>query len=148
VATPRSDDPGGPSGTGVRGGRLRGADALRLHLTLGVGLAVCAAAFVVEVSRALGGNTLSWAYVFEWPIFAAFALYMWWHLLHGQDGSRRSEAARPAAPARGAGSTRGTGPSPDDGPAEGDDADLRAWQAYLRDLEADDARRAQADGRE
>jgi len=139
VAPPQTDDSGGQTGTGGRGGRLHGAEAFRLHLTLGIGLTVCVAAFVFEVTRALGGNTLSWAYVFEWPIFAVFAVYMWWHLLHGQDGARRpKQGAAPVATA----ATR----SPGDTPSDGDDADLRAWQAYLRDLEADDARQAEADG--
>jgi hypothetical protein len=30
----------------------------------------------------LGGNGLSWAYVFEWPAFAVYAVYMWWRLIH------------------------------------------------------------------
>ena len=162
MAARRPDDPtahvGRAGDDGAGGGRLRGADAVRLHLTLGVGLAVCAAAFVFEMSRALGGNTLSWAYVFEWPIFAVFAVYMWWNLLHGQDGARRSRT--PPAPASG----RPTPGRPTPGPSAGgaraaapasasatspragdDDADLRAWQAYLRDLEAQDARHAEAD---
>ena len=138
MASRRTDDPTAGPGASVPTGRLRGADAFRLHLTLGIGLGVCAAAFVFEVSRALGGNTLSWAYVFEWPIFAAFAVYMWWNLLHGQDGSRQ-----PAAPVRAGDRSEGTdvgtpAGTPADAPA--DDADLRAWQDYLRALEADDAR--------
>ena len=35
-----------------------------------------------ELGRAEGGNELSWAYVFEWPLLAIFAVYMWWKLLH------------------------------------------------------------------
>lgn len=35
-----------------------------------------------QLMRALGGNTLSWAYVFEWPIFAGYAVFMWWKLTH------------------------------------------------------------------
>jgi len=31
---------------------------------------------------AVGGNGLSWAYVFEWPAFAVYATYMWWRLIH------------------------------------------------------------------
>jgi hypothetical protein len=31
---------------------------------------------------AVGGNGLSWAYVFEWPAFAVYAVYMWWKLIH------------------------------------------------------------------
>lgn len=106
-------------------GRLRGADAFRLHLTLALGLALCISAFVFEVIRALGGNTLSWAYVFEWPIFAAFAIYMWWNLLHGRHGGRpESEKSKKQ------------------GSAEGDlgqhDADLQAWNRYLEEMEAAD----------
>jgi len=41
-------------------------------------LALCA----WQVTRALSGNSLSWAYVFEWPVFAAYAVYMWWKLTH------------------------------------------------------------------
>jgi hypothetical protein len=66
--------------------RLPAREALRLHLTLAVGLILCVAAFWFEIKRALGGNALSWAYVFEWPLLAIFAVYMWWQLLHpGRD---------------------------------------------------------------
>ncbi len=69
---------------------------VRLHLTLAAGLALCISAFIFEVGRALGGNSLSWAYVFEWPIFAVFAVYMWWNLLHDtDDGRTRHRSARP-----------------------------------------------------
>jgi DNA-binding transcriptional regulator of glucitol operon len=30
-----------------------------------------------QLQRATGGNGLSWAYVFEWPLFAAFAVVFW-----------------------------------------------------------------------
>jgi len=30
-----------------------------------------------QISRAAGGNTLSWAYAFEWPLFAAFVVFIW-----------------------------------------------------------------------
>ena len=135
MTSPRPDeripDGAGPSG------RLRGADAVRLHLTLAVGLAVCVAAFVFEVTRALGGNSLSWAYVFEWPIFAVFAVYMWWHLLHGQDGSRQ-KGPRSA----GAGGAGVSASSSVDGALQ-EDPDLAAWKDYLRTMEADEARQAE-----
>jgi hypothetical protein len=35
-----------------------------------------------QYESARGGNGLSWAYVFEWPAFAVYALYMWWKLIH------------------------------------------------------------------
>jgi hypothetical protein len=61
---------------------LTSATAIKTHLTLVVGLALCAVAFWFELSRAEGGNELSWAYVFEWPLLGLFAIYMWWKLLH------------------------------------------------------------------
>lgn len=30
-----------------------------------------------QFHRALSGNSLSWAYTFEWPIFAIFVVYFW-----------------------------------------------------------------------
>lgn len=42
---------------------------------------MCVSAFVIELDRARSGNTLSWAYVFEWPILGAYAIYMWRKLL-------------------------------------------------------------------
>ncbi|MFY1672879.1 hypothetical protein ACN27G_23440 [Plantactinospora sp. WMMB334] len=30
-----------------------------------------------QISRALSGNALSWAYAFEWPIFAGFVIFLW-----------------------------------------------------------------------
>ncbi|MFC6022430.1 hypothetical protein ACFP2T_40530 [Plantactinospora solaniradicis] len=30
-----------------------------------------------QTSRALAGNALSWAYAFEWPIFAGFTIFLW-----------------------------------------------------------------------
>ena len=30
-----------------------------------------------QLRRALSGNGLSWAYTFEWPLFAIFAVYFW-----------------------------------------------------------------------
>ena len=30
-----------------------------------------------QLRRAEGGNELSWAYTFEWPLFAIFGVYFW-----------------------------------------------------------------------
>jgi hypothetical protein len=32
---------------------------------------------VWQLHRAESGNALSWAYTFEWPLFAIFAVYFW-----------------------------------------------------------------------
>jgi hypothetical protein len=55
--------------------------ALRLHLTVAVLVAACALLCDWQVHRALSGNSLSWAYVFEWPFFAAYGVFVWWKLL-------------------------------------------------------------------
>lgn len=47
-----------------------------------------------QATRAAAGNTLSWAYAFEWPIFAAIAVVAWWQLIHED---RAEVAARRAA---------------------------------------------------
>jgi hypothetical protein len=77
---------------------LLGAAAMKTHFTLVVGLALCIAAFSFELGRAEGGNELSWAYVFEWPLLAIFAIYMWWKLLHPGFTIRRVREKAPLAP--------------------------------------------------
>lgn len=79
-------------------GRLRGASALRLHLSLLAGLALCAAAFKFELSRAIGGNSLSWAYVGEWPFFAGFGIYFWWFIFSGKERRPRKGNNATVAP--------------------------------------------------
>ena len=96
--------------------RITGASAWRLHLTLTAGLALCVAAFTIEIVRALGGNELSWLYVFEWPLFAAFGIYVWWSLLTGRDRVRR--------PARSTRAASGV-----------DEEKLAAWSRYVGELE-------------
>jgi hypothetical protein len=78
--------------------RLTSASAIKTHLTLVVGLALCAVAFWFELSRAEGGNELSWAYVFEWPLLALFAIYMWWKILHPGFTIRRPREKPGVAP--------------------------------------------------
>ena|SRR3974390_3055689 len=56
--------------------------ALKLHAVILIVVPAFMAMCLWQVSRALGGNELSWAYVFEWPLFAGYAIYMWWRLLH------------------------------------------------------------------
>jgi hypothetical protein len=140
VAARRQDDHStGGRATDDPPGRLRGADAFRLHLTLVLGLALCISAFIFELYRALGGNSLSWAYVFEWPIFAIFAIYMWWNLLHGNDGSNRGRKPTTTTPFTGQVAAQ------PESPAVEADPDLAAWEAYLRDMEADEARQSEAE---
>lgn len=55
-----------------------------LHLTILIVLPAFAWLTWWQLGRALGGNTLSWAYTFEWPLFAGYACYMWWQLIHDE----------------------------------------------------------------
>ncbi|HEY5437814.1 MAG TPA: hypothetical protein VIJ99_02840 [Acidimicrobiales bacterium] len=77
---------------------LTGASAFKTHLTLVLGLACCVAAFWFELGRAEAGNGLSWAYVFEWPLLAIFAVYMWWKILHPGFRFRRARKSPTVAP--------------------------------------------------
>jgi hypothetical protein len=104
--------------------RLTGSDAFWLHFTLVAGLTVCCGAFAFELWRALGGHTFSWMYVFEWPLFAAFAIYMWWNLLQGRDRVPRPSSKSSTSPA-----------------SDRPDEKLEAWNRYVRRVEADDEAR-------
>jgi len=55
-----------------------------MHLTLLILLPVFAWLTWWQLGRALDGNVLSWAYTFEWPLFAGYAIYVWWQLIHDQ----------------------------------------------------------------
>ena len=60
--------------------------AVSLHVTAVVVVGGCVAMCWWQVTRALGGNDLSWAYVFEWPFFGGYAVFVWWRLVHEQPG--------------------------------------------------------------
>ncbi len=57
---------------------------------------ICVTAFAFELSRALSGNTLSWAYVFEWPILGLYAVYMWRKILHEDHAELTPPATHPS----------------------------------------------------
>jgi hypothetical protein len=89
-----------------------------------------------QVHRALSGNQLSWAYVFEWPFFGGYAIYMWWRILHeapagaSHDGPRTADGPGTTGPAP-AGTTAVTGA--DDG-SDRDAEERDAYNRYLSDL--------------
>ena len=51
----------------------------------------CLAAAWWQVHVALAGDSLGWVYSIEWPIFAAFGVYLWWFVIHDDpaDATRR-----------------------------------------------------------
>ena len=95
----------------------------RIHFGLLLAELICVPAFLFEITRAAGGNTLSWAYVFEWPLFGGYAVYMWRQLLRQENGER----------------FRRQRDVPDDPTA---DARLAEWNDYLSRVHGRDDERA------
>jgi hypothetical protein len=104
-----------------------------------------------QLRRALAGNTLSWAYTFEWPIFAIFGVVFWVKTVRDElhpapdSGRQSTQITLPAgagsgnAGLAGAGSRDGEsaggesagGESAGSGPA---DVELAEYNAYLARL--------------
>jgi hypothetical protein len=87
-----------------------------------------------QFHRAESGNALSWAYTFEWPIFAIFGVVFWVKTI-------RDEFKPPAAPAdtpielpASAGPAPGPGGGDSGAGSEADDPELVAYNAYLARL--------------
>ena len=96
-----------------------------------------------QFHRAEAGNSLSWAYTFEWPIFAVFVIVFWAKTIkdefrppaqaEGLDhvalpAGRDAAAGRPGAAPRRAGDE------------DEDDEELAAYNAYLARLTAEASR--------
>jgi hypothetical protein len=97
-----------------------------------------------QFHRAISGNTLSWAYTFEWPIFAVLGAVFWAKTIidewRGPDYvSKKKAAAAAANPASGKTAAaltlpHGQAASGDpDGTAD-EDPELAAYNAYLNRL--------------
>jgi hypothetical protein len=101
-----------------------------------------------QLHRALSGNGLSWAYTFEWPLFAVFAVVFWAKTIRDEFRIRRGEIPDPRAvalveaeslPAGVAGAVQASGAvqAPSAGPAEDEDEELSSYNAYLARLNAE-----------
>jgi hypothetical protein len=91
-----------------------------------------------QLHRALAGNALSWAYTFEWPLFAVFAVVFWAKTIRDEFRIRRGEMPDPRAAAAEAdrlpiGSVQVSTAAP----AEDEDEELSAYNAYLARLNAE-----------
>jgi DNA-binding transcriptional regulator of glucitol operon len=54
-----------------------------------------------QFTRASGGNSLSWGYTFEWPVFAGFVVFMWVReIQHERRGPQRPVPDEPELAAR------------------------------------------------
>ncbi len=104
--------------------------ALKLHAVILIVVPACMALCVWQIYRAVDGNSLSWAYVFEWPLFAGYAVYMWWRFVHEKpepaDATESENGHAAAIP-----------PSPAGPPAAKtaqEEAELAAYNDYLARL--------------
>lgn len=111
--------------------------AVSLHVALIIFVPACVALTWWQVSRALDGNTLSWVYTFEWPIFAAYATYMWWKLVHDDPAVAARHGVAPGAGPEvdPMGDPMGDPVGPEAPQAEPDE-ELDAYNRYLADLNA------------
>jgi DNA-binding transcriptional regulator of glucitol operon len=108
--------------------------ALKLHLVILIVVPAFLALCFWQITRALGGNSLSWAYVFEWPLFAAYAVYMWWRFVHeaAEVGSPpATTGSDPGGPLASAARTR---PAVDGAGEAEEDPALAAYNDYLAQL--------------
>lgn len=46
-----------------------------------------------QLHAAEHGNGLSWAYTVEWPLFAIYAVYLWWQLIHDRRPAEKIRTA-------------------------------------------------------
>jgi hypothetical protein len=94
-----------------------------------------------QFHRAEGGNPLSWAYTFEWPIFTIFGVIFWGKTIVDKWREQTGPAAAQQGPAL-AVASRSTGPALPAGahtPVLADDEadhdpELAAYNAYLARL--------------
>ena len=91
-----------------------------------------------QLHRALAGNGLSWAYTFEWPLFAGFAVVFWARTIRDEFRIRRDgPEARPVAGDAVLPVGVGMAVAPPPGADDEDDPELAAYNAYLAKLNSE-----------
>jgi len=93
-----------------------------------------------QFHRAIAGNGLSWAYTFEWPLFAGFAVVFWAKTIKDEFRIKRDGPADPASAADSDElpiSVRPVQVSAGAAADDEDDPELSAYNAYLARLNAE-----------
>jgi hypothetical protein len=92
-----------------------------------------------QFHRAMSGNGLSWAYTFEWPLFAVFAVVFWAKTVRDEFRIRRGEMPAPSAAGEPDGLPLGPATVIQAGAAAAgeEDEELSAYNAYLARLNAE-----------
>jgi DNA-binding transcriptional regulator of glucitol operon len=93
-----------------------------------------------QVTRAADGNSLSYGYMFQWPVFAGFVVFLWWRevqLARRKDAPAETapETAPPRVPGAPVTLGRPVRVAVPQTPAE-DDPELAAYNDYLAWLAA------------
>ena len=107
--------------------------ACQLHAALLVIVPGCLIAGWWQLHQALHGNSLSWAYTFEWPAFAIIASVAWWHLLHEAPEQRAARLAPAVAAA--SDPDEADSPTSDDAPVVDDALRRRVAEAARLEYE-------------
>jgi hypothetical protein len=92
-----------------------------------------------QFRRAMSGNGLSWAYTFEWPLFAIFAVVFWVKTVRDEFRIRRGQMPAPAGAAGPEDVPIGPAIAVQGGTAEEgeEDEELSAYNIYLARLNAE-----------
>jgi hypothetical protein len=95
-----------------------------------------------QFHRAIGGNGLSWAYTFEWPLFAVFGVVFWAGTIRDEFRDRRgldlATGERDIVAESGPVLPEGIGTRQIERPADdADDAEIASYNAYLGKLNAE-----------
>ena len=143
----------GPSGTGPRSGWrfLIAPRWLAWHAFTVAAVAGMLWLGLWQFRRAASGNALSWAYTFEWPIFAALGIAFWAKTILDEArpknaapaGEQDGGTARATAGLPGRRHRAGDGGAGGGEPDEAADTELDEYNAYLAKL----SRQVQGHGR-
>lgn len=90
-----------------------------------------------QFRRAEAGNALSWAYTFEWPVFAVFAVVFWAKTILDELRPEKAPGGAAGAVELPAGALPASGAAGQDqagAAADQDDPELAAYNAYLARL--------------
>ena len=100
--------------------------ALVLHLLMVVWVVGCGVAGWWQISRAIEGNSLSFLYAIEWPVFALGGLFAWWLLIHTSPVTQEERDERRAFEEHQRSLTQAAKRRPED-----EDDALRVYNDYL-----------------
>lgn len=109
------------------------------HLFVVVAVAGMLALGDWQLRRAESGNALSWAYTFEWPLFALFGVVFWIKTIrdeiHPPAQPEPAETSVSLPPGTGRPAAAGPEAAAADAPVTEEDEELAAYNAYLTRLQ-------------